>query len=92
MLAAEQVVPDAPFQIKASDLMTERVATAIRRKTVPCRAEAQTDFQCFQLLEEEEQNERLITGGFMPRSAALIDTSRRPLVIQRLSPFQRAGA
>ncbi len=37
LLAAEQVVPDAPYQIRASDLRHQRVADAIARKGRPCR-------------------------------------------------------
>ncbi|MEJ0035324.1 MAG: recombinase family protein [Gammaproteobacteria bacterium] len=37
ILAADQVVPDAPYQIRASDLHTERVSTALARKGRPCR-------------------------------------------------------
>jgi excisionase family DNA binding protein len=37
VLAAEQVVPDAPYQIRQSDLQEERVTTAIARKGLPCR-------------------------------------------------------
>jgi excisionase family DNA binding protein len=37
ILAAEQVVPDAPYQIRASDLQAERITTAITRKGRPCR-------------------------------------------------------
>jgi DNA invertase Pin-like site-specific DNA recombinase len=47
VLAAEQVVPGAPFQIKVSDLRGERVAVAIRQKATPCRAEAQTELPMF---------------------------------------------
>jgi excisionase family DNA binding protein len=47
ILAAEQVVPGAPFQIKANDLQEERVAAAIRRKGAPCRADAQTELPMF---------------------------------------------
>jgi excisionase family DNA binding protein len=36
-LAAEQVVPGAPFQIRASDLDDKRVASALARKGRPCR-------------------------------------------------------
>jgi excisionase family DNA binding protein len=36
-LAADQVVPDAPYQIRASDLHTDRVTTALARKGRPCR-------------------------------------------------------
>ena len=37
ILAAEQVVPGAPFQIRASDLETDAVTAAIARKGRPCR-------------------------------------------------------
>lgn len=37
VLAAEQVVPDAPYQIRASDLQDERVISALARKGRPCR-------------------------------------------------------
>ena len=37
VLAAEQVVPDAPYQIRASDLQDERVTSALARKGRPCR-------------------------------------------------------
>ena len=37
ILAAEQVVPDAPYQIRASDLQDERVTSALARKGRPCR-------------------------------------------------------
>jgi DNA invertase Pin-like site-specific DNA recombinase len=37
VLAAEQVVPDAPYQIRASDLQDERVVSAIAHKGRPCR-------------------------------------------------------
>lgn len=47
VLAAEQVVPGAPFQIKASNLRGECVTAAIRRKADPCRAEAQTELPIF---------------------------------------------
>ena len=36
-LVAEQVVPGAPFQIRASDLDDKRVASALARKGRPCR-------------------------------------------------------
>src|SRR5271166_6103692 len=47
VLAAEQVVPGAPFQIKVSNLRGECVTAAIRRKADPCRAEAQTELPIF---------------------------------------------
>ena len=37
ILAADQVVPGAPFQIRASDLETDAVTAAIARKGRPCR-------------------------------------------------------
>jgi excisionase family DNA binding protein len=46
-LAAEQVVPGAPFQIRMSDLKGEQVATAIQRKPSPGRASAQTELPIF---------------------------------------------
>ena len=36
-LAAEQVVPRAPYQIQAADLKSERVAAALARRGGPCR-------------------------------------------------------
>ena len=38
VLLAEQVVPDAPYQIRATDLHDERVTSALARKGRPCRA------------------------------------------------------
>ncbi len=37
ILPAEQVVPDAPYQIRASDLQTQPVTAALARKGRPCR-------------------------------------------------------
>lgn len=37
-LAAEQVVPGAPYQIRATDLRSESVTTVLARKGHPCRA------------------------------------------------------
>lgn len=37
VLPAEQVVPGAPYQIRASDLTTANVEAAMARKTRPCR-------------------------------------------------------
>lgn len=43
VIAAVQVVPGAPHQIRAADLMTEPVKTAVARKGRPCRlADADT--------------------------------------------------
>lgn len=38
ILPAEQVVPRAPYQIRASDLIDQRVVEAMSRTTGPCRA------------------------------------------------------
>jgi hypothetical protein len=37
VLVAEQVVPDAPYQIRATDLQDERVISALAHKGRPCR-------------------------------------------------------
>ena len=43
ILPAEQVVPGAPYQIRADDLASEPVKTAVARKGRPCRvADADT--------------------------------------------------
>jgi excisionase family DNA binding protein len=47
VLAAEQVVPGAPYQIRASDLHHERVSTAIARTASPCRAEPENQLVMF---------------------------------------------
>ncbi len=39
ILAADQVVAGAPYQICASDLQDERVSTALERRGRPCRAD-----------------------------------------------------
>lgn len=47
VLAAEQVVPDAPYQIRASDLQDERVISALARKGRPCRPVSETQTSIF---------------------------------------------
>jgi excisionase family DNA binding protein len=47
LLAAEQVVPDAPYQIRANDLLEERVTTAIARKGGPCRPNSKKQTSLF---------------------------------------------
>jgi hypothetical protein len=37
ILCAEQVVPGAPYQIRAADMQDERAAAAIGRTGRPCR-------------------------------------------------------
>lgn len=47
ILAAEQVVPDAPYQIRASDLQDKKIADALSRKARPCRAEIKSQLSMF---------------------------------------------
>ena len=47
VLPAEQVVPGAPYQIRASDLQSERVRQAMGRKGGPCHLEAQNQMPMF---------------------------------------------
>jgi hypothetical protein len=47
ILAAEQVVPDAPYQIRASDLQTEQVTAALARKGRPCRVVSKNQTSMF---------------------------------------------
>jgi excisionase family DNA binding protein len=47
ILPADQVVPDAPYQIRASDLQSEPIAAAIARKHRPCRLNAESQLPMF---------------------------------------------
>jgi hypothetical protein len=47
ILAAEQVVPSAPYQIRASDLQDERITTALARKGRPCRVISENQTSIF---------------------------------------------
>jgi DNA invertase Pin-like site-specific DNA recombinase len=47
ILAATQVVPDAPYQIRSSDLRTQAVTSAVARKGRPCRAIAEDQIPMF---------------------------------------------
>jgi len=47
ILPAMQVVPGAPFQIRASDLATDAVKAAIARKSSPCRASDENTLPMF---------------------------------------------
>jgi hypothetical protein len=47
ILMAEQVVPGAPYQIKASDLRDDRVAAALLPRSRPYQAERQTVLPMF---------------------------------------------
>jgi len=47
ILHAEQVAPDAPYQIRASDLQSEAVTSAIARKHRPCQDNGEGQFPMF---------------------------------------------
>jgi excisionase family DNA binding protein len=47
ILAAEQVVPDAPYQIRASDLQNQKVVDALARNTRPCRVKMENQSSMF---------------------------------------------
>jgi DNA invertase Pin-like site-specific DNA recombinase len=47
ILPAEQVVPDAPWQIRVRDLHDERVMTALQRAGRPCRADSKNQLAMF---------------------------------------------
>ena len=47
VLAAEQVVPGAPYQIRATDLHDERVTAAIGRTGRPCRVADESQLPMF---------------------------------------------
>ena len=47
ILSTDQVVPDAPHQIRASDLQDERVTAAIARTGRPCRVDQENQLPMF---------------------------------------------
>jgi len=47
ILAAEQVAPDAPYQIRASDLQNQSVIAAVARKGCPCRTNLENQLSMF---------------------------------------------
>jgi hypothetical protein len=47
LLTAEQVVPGAPYQIRAADLQDERVIAALGRKGRPCRLASEDQLSMF---------------------------------------------
>jgi DNA invertase Pin-like site-specific DNA recombinase len=47
ILPADQVVPDAPYQIRSSDLQSEAVTTALARKSRPCRIDMEGQLPMF---------------------------------------------
>jgi DNA invertase Pin-like site-specific DNA recombinase len=47
ILATEQIMPDAPHQIRAADLASEQVDIALKRKGHPCRAKSENQISMF---------------------------------------------
>jgi hypothetical protein len=47
ILASEQIMPDAPHQIRAADLASEQVVTALKRKGRPCRVDFEKQISMF---------------------------------------------
>lgn len=47
ILVSEQIMPDAPHQIRAVDLESERVAVALNRKGRPCRVDSEKQISMF---------------------------------------------
>jgi hypothetical protein len=47
ILASEQIMPDAPHQIRADDLASEQVVTALKRKGRPCRVNSEKQISMF---------------------------------------------
>jgi DNA invertase Pin-like site-specific DNA recombinase len=47
ILVSEQIMPDAPHQIRAADLHSEKVAAALKRKGRPCRVVSEKQIPMF---------------------------------------------
>jgi hypothetical protein len=47
VLKSEQIMPDAPHQIRAVDLESEPVIAALKRKGRPCRADSENQISMF---------------------------------------------
>jgi DNA invertase Pin-like site-specific DNA recombinase len=47
VLVSEQIIPDAPHQIRAADLASEQVAAALKRKGRPCRVDSEKHISMF---------------------------------------------
>ncbi len=47
VLVSEQVMPDAPHQIRAADLENERVVAALKQKGRPCRVDPENQTSMF---------------------------------------------
>jgi hypothetical protein len=47
ILASQQIMPDAPHQIRAADLTSEQVVAALKRKGRPCRVDSENQISMF---------------------------------------------
>src|SRR5229473_3449028 len=47
ILTSQQIMPDAPHQIRAADLSSEQVAAALKRKGRPCRLNSEKQISLF---------------------------------------------
>ena len=47
ILKSEQIMPDAPHQIRAVDLASERVVAALKQKGRPCRVDPERQISMF---------------------------------------------
>jgi hypothetical protein len=47
ILTSEQIMPDAPHQIRAADLASEQVVTALKQKGRPCRVDSERQTSMF---------------------------------------------
>jgi hypothetical protein len=47
ILSSEQIMTDAPHQIRAADLESERVIAALKRKGRPCRVDPENQISMF---------------------------------------------
>jgi DNA invertase Pin-like site-specific DNA recombinase len=47
ILVSEQIMPDAPHQIRAADLHSEKVVVALKRKGRPCRVDSEKQIPMF---------------------------------------------
>jgi hypothetical protein len=47
ILNTEQIMPDAPHQIRSADLASEQVVAALKRKGRPCRVDSERQISMF---------------------------------------------
>jgi hypothetical protein len=78
ILAATQVVPRAPYQIRATDLLDQRVVDAIACTKPRVKNLQKSSPQCFQRLSEVMHYEQAVQNGLMAFSCTLLSTLERP--------------